>query len=121
MHATHTRTQQLATLLAKLPSRGSLATLLAPAETQLRTISKAMQLATSKRPNVIGGLRIARGYSIFSESKVHLFRNRVDQQVSSLQSPTEKADVRVCNTGTSKNMSVDRSVDVCVCISRMNL
>jgi hypothetical protein len=50
---------RLASALARLPARGTLATLLPPAAVELRTLTKALRAATEAKGG--GGLRVVRG------------------------------------------------------------
>ena len=89
----------LAAALSQLPGRGSLATLLQATSPEFRTLSKALRAATDR--SGAGGLHVLRGYTIFSASKLRLFRHRVQSQLlrpaSAAATPSREVETAICS------------------------
>jgi len=92
LEATKKRSQMehhLSKSLTRLPTRGCIATLLQSNSAELRTLSKALHAATGSKGG--GGLRVLRGYTLFSENKVRFFRQRVESSIRT----NSQGDIRV--------------------------
>ena len=71
---------QLAASLARLPERGSLATLIEPTTSEFRTLVETIEKAAATSGQQLSPpqrLRVLRAYGIYSESKIRMFRDRV--------------------------------------------
>jgi hypothetical protein len=98
------RRHSLASCLARLPERGSLASLLESSTPELKTITAALLSAQGGGGGGGGGgdLRVLRGYSIFSKSRLRLFRDRVGQHAPAAPAPAGHTAAGSSSDGVSE-------------------